>query len=40
MKAITELFMNNQQSTDTTLEWVDCSITGIIDQVNALEAGL
>jgi hypothetical protein len=26
-----------QQSTDTTLEWVERSIAGIIDQVDALE---
>jgi hypothetical protein len=37
MKAMTELFMKNQQSTDTTLEWVECSIVGIIDWVDTLE---
>jgi hypothetical protein len=40
MKAMTELFTKNQQSIDTTLEWVECSITGIIDWVDALETGL
>jgi hypothetical protein len=37
MKVMTELFMKNQQSTDTTLEWVECSIVGIIDWVDTLE---
>jgi hypothetical protein len=40
MKAMTELFTKNQQSTDTTLERVECSIVGIIDRVEALETGL
>jgi hypothetical protein len=40
MKAMTELFMKNQQSTDTTLEWVECSIAEIIDRVDALETRL
>jgi hypothetical protein len=40
MKAMTDLFMKNQQSTDTTLEWVECSIAGINDRVEALETGL
>jgi hypothetical protein len=40
MKAMIELFMKNQQSTDTTLVQVEWSITGIIDQVDALETGL
>jgi hypothetical protein len=31
MKAMSELFRKNQQSTDTTHEQVECSITGIID---------
>jgi hypothetical protein len=40
MKAMTELFLKNQQSTDTTLERVECSIAGIIDQVDALETAV
>jgi hypothetical protein len=40
MKAMTELFMKNQQSIDTTLERVECSIAGIIDRVDTLETGL
>jgi hypothetical protein len=40
MNALTELFMKNQQSTDTTLEWVERSMAGIIDRVDALEIGL
>jgi hypothetical protein len=40
MKAMFELFMKNQQSTDTTFEQVECSIAGIIDQVDALETRL
>jgi Asp-tRNA(Asn)/Glu-tRNA(Gln) amidotransferase C subunit len=40
MKAMTELFTKNQQSTYTTLEQVECSIVEIIDQVDALETGL
>jgi hypothetical protein len=40
MKAMTELFTKNQQSTDTTLERVERSIAGIIDRVEALETGL
>jgi hypothetical protein len=39
-KALTELFTKNQQSTDTTLEWVERSLAGIIDHVDALETGL
>jgi hypothetical protein len=39
MKAMTKLFMKNQQSTDTTLEWVEHSIAGVIDRVDALETG-
>jgi hypothetical protein len=31
MKAMTELFTKNQQSTEMTLEQVECSIAGIID---------
>jgi hypothetical protein len=40
IKAMTELFTKNQQSTITTLERVKCSIAGIIDRVDALETGL
>jgi hypothetical protein len=40
MKAMTELFTKNQQSTDTTLEWVERSIAGSIDRVEALETGV
>jgi hypothetical protein len=40
MKAMTELFKKNQQSTNTTPERVECSIAGIIDLVDALETGL
>jgi hypothetical protein len=40
MKAMTELFMKNQQSTNTTIEQVERSIAGIIDRVDALETGL
>jgi hypothetical protein len=40
MKAMTKLFTKNQQSTDTTLERVECSIAGIIDQVEVLEIGV
>jgi hypothetical protein len=40
MKAMTELFKKNQQSTDTTLERVEHSIAGIVDSVDALEIGL
>jgi hypothetical protein len=36
-KAMTELFTKNLQSTDTTLERVECSIAGIIDRVEALD---
>jgi hypothetical protein len=39
MKAMIELFTKNQQSTDTTLERMECSITRIIDQVEVLETG-
>jgi hypothetical protein len=40
IKALTELFIKNQQSTDTTLEWVECSMVGIIDRIDTLEIGL
>jgi hypothetical protein len=40
LKVMSELFMKNQQSTDTTLEGVERSIAGIIDWVDALETGL
>jgi hypothetical protein len=40
IKVLTELFTKNQQSTDTTLEWVEHSMVGIIDRVDALEIGL
>jgi hypothetical protein len=40
MKAMSELFTKNQQSTNTTLEQVECSIVGIIDRVDVLETGL
>jgi hypothetical protein len=40
MKVMTELFTKIQQSTDTTLKQVECSIAGIIDRVDALETGL
>jgi hypothetical protein len=40
IKALTELFTKNQQSTDTTLERVECSMDGIIDHVDALQIGL
>jgi hypothetical protein len=40
MKAMSELFTKNQQSTDTTLERVERSIAGIIDQVDGVETGL
>jgi hypothetical protein len=40
MKAMTEIFTKNQQSTDTTLEWMECSIARIIDRVDALEIGV
>jgi hypothetical protein len=40
MKALIELFIKNQQSTDTTLEWVERSMAGFIDHVDALETGL
>jgi hypothetical protein len=39
MKAMTKLFTKSQQSTDTTLEQLECSIAGIIDCVEALETG-
>jgi hypothetical protein len=39
MKVMTELFTKNQQSTDTTLEWMERSIMEIIDQVEVLETG-
>jgi hypothetical protein len=40
IKALTELFTKNQQSTNTTLEWVECSMAEIIDRVEALLIGL
>jgi hypothetical protein len=40
MKSLTELFTKNQQSTDTTLEWVECSMARIIDRIDTLETGL
>jgi hypothetical protein len=40
IKALTELFTKNQQSTDTTLERVERSMAGIIDHANASEIGL
>jgi hypothetical protein len=40
IKALTELFTKNQQSTDTTLEQVERSMAEIIDRVDALEIGL
>jgi hypothetical protein len=39
IKAMTELFMKNQHSTDTTLERVERSMARIIDRVDALETG-
>jgi hypothetical protein len=39
-KALVELFTMNQQSTDTTVEWVKRFMAGIIDHVDALEIGL
>jgi hypothetical protein len=39
IKALTGLF-TKKQSTDTTLEWVECSMAGIIDHIDALEIGL
>jgi hypothetical protein len=40
VKAPTELFTKNQQSTNTTLERVERSMAGIIDHVDALENAL
>jgi hypothetical protein len=40
MKAMTELFTKNQQSTDMTLERVECSIAPVIDWVDTMETGL
>jgi hypothetical protein len=40
IKALTELFTNNQQSIDTTLERVERSMAGIIDRVDTLEIRL
>jgi hypothetical protein len=40
IKVLTKLFTKNEQSTDTTLERVECSMAGIIDCVDALEIGL
>jgi hypothetical protein len=40
IKALIELFTKNQQSTNTTLEWVERSMARIIDCVDTLEIGL
>jgi hypothetical protein len=40
IKALTELFTKSQRSTNTTPEWVECSMAGIIDCVDALKTGL
>jgi hypothetical protein len=40
IKALTELFTKNQQSTDTTLERVECSMAGIIGHIDTLEIRL
>jgi hypothetical protein len=40
IKVLIELFMMTQQSTDTTLEWVERSMAGIIDHVDTLETRL
>jgi hypothetical protein len=40
MKAMTELFTKNQQSTNMTLERVERSIARMIDCVEALETGV
>jgi hypothetical protein len=40
MKAMTELFTRNQQSTKITLERVEHSIVGIIDRVDTMQTGL
>jgi hypothetical protein len=40
MKAMTKLLTKNQQSTDTTLERVECSSARIIDRVDTLGTGL
>jgi hypothetical protein len=40
MNSMTELFTKKQQSTKTSLERVECSIAGLIDQVDALETRL
>jgi hypothetical protein len=40
IKAMTELFMKNQKSTDISLERVGCSIAGTIDRVDILESQL
>jgi hypothetical protein len=37
MNSMTELFTKKQQSTETSLERVERSIAGLIDQVDALE---
>jgi hypothetical protein len=37
MKAMTQLFMKNQQSANTTLGRVECSIAVVIDLVDALK---
>jgi hypothetical protein len=39
MKAMTDLFTKNQQSTDMTLEQMECFIAGMIDRVEVLETG-
>jgi hypothetical protein len=40
MKVMSEQFMKNQQSIDTTLKRVEYSIIEIIDRVDTLETGL
>jgi hypothetical protein len=38
--ALIKLFTKKQQDTDTTLEWLERSMAGIIDHIDALEIGL
>jgi hypothetical protein len=40
MKAMTEIFKKNQQSTGTTLERVERSIARVINRVDTLDTGL
>jgi hypothetical protein len=40
IKALIKLFTKKQQDIDTTLEWVEHSMAGIIDRIDALEIGL